>query len=58
MESKKEYLTEILCQQIELLAEESKKIEDVNVKICIASEIDKIADTLLIFAMIKSAVNV
>lgn len=46
MESKKERISEILCQQMELLAEESKKTEDVNVKIRIAGEIDKIADTL------------
>lgn len=47
MESKKEHVLEILCQQMELLAEESKETNDVDVKIRIAGEIDRMADTIL-----------
>ncbi len=47
MDEKKRYISEILCQQVELLAEESKKTNDVDVKIRIAGEIDRMADTIL-----------
>lgn len=47
MDDKKRHISEILCQQIELLAEESKKTNDVDVKIRIAGEIDRMADTIL-----------
>lgn len=47
MDEKKRHISEIFCQQIELLAEESKKTNDVDVKIRIAGEIDRMADTIL-----------
>lgn len=47
MDEKKRHISEILCQQIELLAEESKKTNDVDVKIRIAGEIDRMTDTIL-----------
>ena len=47
MDEKKRHISEILCQQIELLAEESKKTNDVDVKIRIAGEIDRMAETNL-----------
>ena len=47
VDEKKRHISEILCQQIELLAEESKKTNDVDVKIRIAGEIDRMADTIL-----------
>ena len=47
MDEKKRHISEILCQQIELLAEESKKTNDVDVKIRIAGEIDRMAYTIL-----------
>lgn len=43
----KDDITEILYQQLELLAEESKKTVDVNIKIRIAGEIDRISSTIL-----------
>lgn len=45
-----EGLIDILHQQIETLAEESKKTSDTETKIRIAGEIDRIAETIISIA--------
>lgn len=43
----KDDVADILYQQLRLLAEESEKAVDVNIKIRIAGEIDRISSTIL-----------
>lgn len=43
----KDDVANILYQQLQLLAEESKKTVDVNIKIRIAGEIGRISSTIL-----------
>ena len=43
-----EKVKDILYQQLEMLAEESRKTDSIETKLKIAAEIDRIADTLLI----------
>ena len=47
-----ENVKDILYQQLEMLAEESRKTDSIETKLKIAAEIDRIADTLLIRANI------
>ena len=47
-----ENVKDILYQQLEMLAEESRKTDSIETKLKISAEIDRIADTLLIRANI------
>ncbi len=47
-----EKVKDILYQQMEMLAEESRKTDSIETKLKIATGIDRIADTLLIRANI------
>lgn len=42
-----EKVKDILYQQLEMLAEESRKTDSIEAKLNIAAKIDRIADTLL-----------